>query len=143
MNKFIGLGNLTRDPELRYTPKGTVVCNVSIALNRKWKGEDGKERESVCFVECVLWGRTAEATAQYCKKGKRVLIEGRLDQQSWEDKDTHKQRSKIVVQVETIQFIGSAAESSDSSRQRVPADSGRQDSPTAADPGPEDDDVPF
>ena len=126
MNKFIGLGHLTRDPELRYTPTGTPVCNVGLALNRKWKSENGQEHEEVCFIDCVFWGRTAEVTAQYCRKGKKVLVEGRLRQQMWEDKNTHQQRSKIVVQVETVQFIGGDAG----------APRARVDSAAEAQPGP-------
>ena len=161
MNKFIGLGHLTRDPELRYTPTGTPLCNAGLALNRKWKSENGQEHEDVCFIDCVFWGRTAEVTAQYCRKGKKVLVEGRLRQQMWEDKNTHQQRSKIVVQVETVQFMDSAGASrartdSAAETQPEPPEGGTPNrtepstdmpaTPTAAAApaeAQEDDDVPF
>jgi single-strand DNA-binding protein len=149
MNKFIGLGNLTRDPELRFTPKGTAVCNVGLALNRKWRTESGEDREDVTFLDCTIWGATAEATAKYCKKGKRVLVEGRLAQQTWEDKETHKQRSKIIVQVEQIQFLGSpdsasASRPTEGGYRSTASPAGRAAPQQDAEPPPEDDDsVPF
>lgn len=142
MNKFIAVGNMTRDPELRYTPKGTAVCNFDIAINRTWKTDDGETHEAVTFINCQAWGRTAEATAQYCKKGKKVLIESRLDQQTWEDKETHKQRSKIVAVVETIQFLGSKESGDRPASDTAPAAS-RAGTGGGSDTAPEDDDVPF
>jgi single-strand DNA-binding protein len=150
MNKFIGLGNLTRDPELRFTPKGTAVCNVGLALNRKWRTESGEDREDVTFLDCTIWGATAEATSKYCKKGKRVLVEGRLAQQTWEDKETHKQRSKIIVQVEQIQFLGSpdsasASRPTEGGYRSTASPAGRAASqPSDSEPPPDSDDsVPF
>lgn len=107
LNKVILIGNLTRDPEVRYTPKGAVVCDTSIAVNRKWKDEAGKLNEEVTFVEIVIWGKTAEHVGQYLKKGSSACFEGRLQQESWEDKTTGQKRSKIKVVAEQVQFLSS------------------------------------
>jgi single-strand DNA-binding protein len=104
LNKtFIG-GNLTRDPELRYTPNGTAICKISIANNRSWKSESGEKKEEVTFVEATAFGRTAETIGQYFKKGRPILIEGRLKLDQWE-KDG-KKFSKLGVVVEGFQFCG-------------------------------------
>lgn len=100
------VGNLTRDPELRYTPGGVAVCDLSLAVNRKWKSGSGEQKEEVGFFEIVAWGKTAEVAAQYLKKGRPVLIGGRLQQDRWETEDGQK-RSKIKVVAEQIQFLGS------------------------------------
>ena len=100
------MGNITRDIELRYTPKGTAVADIGMACNRVRSGEDGQKIEEVTFVDVTLWGRTAELAHQYLGKGKPVFIEGRLQTDSWTDKETGKQRSKLKVVGETMQFIG-------------------------------------
>lgn len=104
-NKVIMAGNLTRDIELKYLPKGTAVGKGSLAVNRKWRTEDGEEKEEVAFVEFEVWGKTAENAQQYTAKGSNVQIEGRLKMETWEDKATGAKRSKLVVTVETMQFI--------------------------------------
>ncbi len=106
-NKIILIGNLTRDPEVRYTPKGAAVCDVSIAVNRKWRDEAGNSHEEVTFVEIVVWGKQAENCGQYLKKGSSACFEGRLQQESWEDKTTGQKRSKLRVVAETVQFLSS------------------------------------
>jgi single-strand DNA-binding protein len=106
-NKVIIAGNLTRDPELRYTPKGTAIAGISVAVNRKWKAESGELKEEVTFVDCTAFGRTAEVIAQYLKKGSPLLVEGRLRTESWEDKNTGQKRSKMSVVLETFQFLAS------------------------------------
>ena len=103
-NKAILLGNLTRDPEVRYTPNGNAVANFPIAVNRKYKhGEETKEE--VSFFDIVVFGKQAENCGQYISKGDSVLIEGRLQQQRWDDKDTGKKRSKIVVAAQFVNFM--------------------------------------
>ncbi len=99
-------GNLTRDPELRATPNGAQVANFSIAVNRTFKGSDGSQQDQVSFIECVAWGRAGETIAQYCKKGSGLLVSGRLEQRSWDDKNTGQKRSRTEVIVEDFSFIG-------------------------------------
>lgn len=98
-------GNLTRDPELRYTPKGTAVCKFGLAINRQWKDESGAKKEAVTFIDVQAWSGAAETIAQYCKKGRPLLVSGRLDVESWEDKETKKERSKVFVTLENFIFI--------------------------------------
>ncbi len=105
-NKVILLGNLTRDPEVRYTPKGTAVAELGMAVNRMFSGENGEKREETTFVDVTLWGRTAEIAGEYLKKGRPVFIEGRLQLDSWEDKTSGQKRSKLKVVGETMQLIG-------------------------------------
>lgn len=97
-NKVILAGNLCGDPEVRYTPKGTPVSRVSIAVNRSWKGEDGQTREEVTFVNCDAWGRTGEAMAQYLRKGSGVIIEGRLREEKWEKDGVKHRQLKVVIE---------------------------------------------
>src|SRR5438045_6250438 len=105
-NKVILLGNLTRDPEVRYTPKGSAVCDLGIAANRVYTTDSGEKREEVTFVDVTLWGRTAEVAGEYLKKGRPVLIEGRLQLDTWDDKQSGQKRSKLKVIGETLQLIG-------------------------------------
>lgn len=115
-NKVILMGNLTRDPETRTTGSGQSVTNFSLAVNRTWKGADGSNQEAVSYIDCVAWGKAGEIIAQYLGKGRAVLVSGRLDQQSWDDKETGKKRSKVEVVVEDFNFVdggGSRDESSD------------------------------
>lgn len=100
------MGNITRDIELRATPKGTSVADIGLACNRVRMGEDGQKIEEVTFVDVTLWGRQAELASQYLGKGKPVFIEGRLQTDSWTDKESGKQRSKLKVVGENMQFIG-------------------------------------
>src|SRR6266480_6144619 len=106
-NKVILAGNLTRDPELRYTPKGTAVARLGMAVNRTWKNETGETKEEVTFVDVDAWGRQAAVIAQYVKKGRPLLIEGRLKLDQWEDKNTHQKQSKLKVVLETFSFLDS------------------------------------
>ena len=106
-NKVILLGNLTRDPEVRYTPKGTAVAEVGLAINRFIPASDGGEkREETTFVDVTLWGRTAEIAGEYLKKGRPVLIEGRLQLDTWDDKTSGQKRSKLKVVGESMQLLG-------------------------------------
>lgn len=106
-NKVILMGNLTRDPETRTTPNGQSVTNFSLAVNRTWKGADGQTQEAVSYIDCVAWGRPGEVIAQYVSKGRALLVSGRLDQRSWEDKETGGKRSKVEVIVEDFNFVDS------------------------------------
>src|SRR5213075_3370983 len=106
-NKVILAGNLTRDPELRYTPTGTAIAKFGLAINRTWKTETGETKEEVTFVDIDAFGRQAEVISQYMKKGKPFLVEGRLRLDQWEDKTTHQKVSKLKVVLETFSFIDS------------------------------------
>jgi single-strand DNA-binding protein len=105
-NKVILLGNLTRDPEVRYTPKGSAVCDLGIAINRQYTLDSGEKREEVTFVDVVLWSRLAEIAGEYLKKGRPVFIEGRLQLDTWDDKQSGQKRSKLRVIGETMQLLG-------------------------------------
>src|SRR6516162_1213939 len=132
-NKVILAGNLTRDPELRYTPKGTAVARLGIACNRKWKSETGELKEEVTFVDVDAFGRQAETIGQYLKKGRPVLIEGRLKYDTWEDKQTNQKRSKLGVVLENFQFMDSnRGEGSGAGAPRPPASSASAPSKTSA-----------
>lgn len=107
LNKVYLMGRLTRDPELRYTPKGTAVADLGLATNRYRAGTEGGDRvEETTFVDVTLWGKSAELANQYLSKGKEVFIEGRLQLDSWEDKASGQKRSKLKVVGEVMQFIG-------------------------------------
>jgi len=105
-NKVFLMGNLTRDPQLRYTPSQMAVCDFGLAINRKWKAQDGQMKEEVCFVDCTAWSRTAENISKYMAKGRPLFVEGRLTYQTWEGKDGQK-RNKLFVTVDSFQFIDS------------------------------------
>lgn len=147
-NKVILLGNLTRDPEVRYTPKGTAVTELGMAVNRVYTAENGEKREETTFVDVTLWGRTAEIAGEYLKKGRPVFIEGRLQLDTWDDKQSGQKRSKLKVVGEGLQLIGSRPggggggggdeESSGGSRSSKPAPP-----PKAAPSAPDDDEIPF
>ena len=93
LNKVLLLGNVTRDPEVRYTPKGSAVCDLGVAVNRAYTTDSGEKREEVTFVDVTLWGRTAEVASEYLKKGRPVFIEGRLQMDTWDDKQTGQKRT--------------------------------------------------
>lgn len=104
-NKVILIGNLTRDPQLRYTPSQMAVCDLGLAVNRRWNSKDGQKREETTFVNCTAWGRQAETIQKYMSKGQPILIEGRLTFSQWDGPDG-KKRSKLEVTVEQFQFLG-------------------------------------
>lgn len=111
-NKVILCGNLTRDPEIKYTQGGTAVSEIGLAINRVWKDRNTNERkEEVTFVDVTLWGRTAEIAGDYLKKGAAALIEGRLQLDQWEDRETGQKRSKLKVVGEALQLLGSGGAS--------------------------------
>ena len=148
-NKVILLGNLTRDPEVRYTPKGTAVTDLGLAVNRTYTADNGEKREEVTFVDVTFWGRTAEVAGEYLKKGRPVFVEGRLQLDSWDDKQSGQKRTKLKVIGENMQMLGSPRgggsgsgggdeESSGGSRSSRPAPP-----PKAAPSAPDDDEIPF
>lgn len=105
-SKAIIAGNLTRDPELRNTPSGASVCSFSVAVNRVYRDASGEQKEDVSFIDCSAWGKLGEMISQYAKKGTGVLVSGRLDQRSWEDKNTGQKRSRVEIVVEDFNFTG-------------------------------------
>ena len=106
LNKVLLMGNLTRDPELRVTPKGTPICQFSLAINRTFKMESGETREEVIFVDIEAWGKQGETIAKYMTKGRPLYVEGRLRLDQWEDKNTKEKRSRMKVVLEQFQFLG-------------------------------------
>lgn len=111
MNQVVLIGRVTRDPELRHTPGGAAVAEISLAVNRTWFDKAANEkRESVSFVEITLWSRTAEIACEYLRKGSQCAIGGRLEQQSWEDRETGQKRSKLKVVGESLQLLGGKQE---------------------------------
>jgi len=107
-NKVLLIGNLTKDPELRYTPQGTAVANLRMAVNRKFKDKNQELKDEVCFITAVVWDKQAETCNQYLHKGSQLLVEGRLQSRSWED-NTGQKRNVIEVRAERVQFLGSPA----------------------------------
>lgn len=153
-NKVILIGNLTRDPELRYTPKGTAVTRIGLAVNRTWRDETGATKEEATFVDVDVFGRQAETLAQYMKKGRPLLIEGRLRLDTWEDKQTNQKRSRLGVVLESFQFLdyggrGTEENSATAPRHQTPppaanpSPAGSNSTPESAESAPEEDDVPF
>lgn len=144
-NKVILIGNLTRDPELRYTPNGKAVAKVSLAVNRVWTNEAGEKKEEVTFVDVDIFGRTAENVGQYMRKGRPLMIEGRLKLDQWDDKTTGQKRTRLGVVAETAQFLGGnegGAQSSERPRaaSKSAAPAGK---PVEGDGPHENDDAPF
>ena len=152
-NKVILMGNLTRDPELRYTPKGTAIAKIGLAVNRVWTTETGEKKEEVTFVDVDVFGRTAENVGQYMRKGSPMLIEGRLRLDQWDDKQTGQKRSRLGVVLETFQFLDSGNRGDGAGAGRPAASAPASTAAPASAPAPaadadapppvEDDDVPF
>jgi single-strand DNA-binding protein len=149
-NKVILLGNLTRDPEVRYTPKGTAVTELGMAVNRVYTAENGEKREETTFVDVTLWGRTAEIAGEYLKKGRPVFIEGRLQLDTWDDKQSGQKRSKLKVVGEGLQLLGGrpgaggggaggGGDDEAGSRSSRPAPPPKASAPSE----PDDDEIPF
>jgi single-strand DNA-binding protein len=149
-NKVILVGNLTRDPELRYTPKGLAIAKIGLAVNRTWKSETGESKEEVTFVDIDAFGKQAETIAQYLKKGSPLLMEGRLRLDQWDDKQTGQKRSRLGVVLEAFQFLGGGNRTeggAEAPRRPAAATTAPASAPAAAaEPEasePEQDDVPF
>ncbi|MSU62950.1 MAG: single-stranded DNA-binding protein [Pedosphaera sp.] len=153
-NKVILAGNLTRDPELSYTPKGMAICKFGLAINRNWTNEAGEKKEEATFVDIDAFGRQAEVVAQYMKKGRPFLVEGRLKLHQWDDKQTGQKRSRLGVVLESFSFIDSNTGEREAGVPSAPAQPRPRPaavpaSPAAAAPAegademPPEDDVPF
>jgi single-strand DNA-binding protein len=149
-NKVILVGNLTRDPDLRYTPKGTAIAKIGLAVNRNWTSEDGQKREEVTFVDVDAFGKQAEVIGQYLRKGRPVLVEGRLRLDQWDDKQTGQKRSKLGVVLESFSFLDSGKGGEGAIENPPPPARTSQGNVSAPPPAPasdipphEEDDVPF
>ncbi len=128
LNKVFLIGNLTRDPELKYTPSGAAVCKFGIASNEKFKDSEGNLKERPCFVDVDAWGKQAENANEYLKKGKLVMIEGKLEYQTWDAQDGTK-RSKLTVRADNIQYLS------------APSQNGQEQPQSDGDASPSD--IPF
>lgn len=142
-NKVILMGNLTRDPQLSYLPSKTAVVEFGLAINRKFKKQDGSQGEEVCYVDCQMFGKRAEVINKYLKKGNQLFVEGRLKFDSWQGQDGSK-RSKLRVFVENFEFMGGGQKSGGSSGGDGYSQQQSAPNPPAADVGySQDDDIPF
>jgi single-strand DNA-binding protein len=152
LNKVMLIGNVTRDPEVKYTPKGTAVAEVGLAINRVYTPDGGEKREETTFVDITFWGRQAEIVGEYAKKGTPIYVEGRLQLDTWDDKTSGQKRSKLRVVGEQLQLLGGRQ----GGGQRSGGDyDGGQDAPPprpsrpaqpqrpAPPAEPDDDDIPF
>ena len=154
-NKVYLMGNLTRDPEMRVTPKGTAICQFGLAISRSWKDESGQTREETAFVDIEAWGKQGEVIAKYCGKGRPLFVEGRLAKfDQWEDKTSGQKRSKLKVVLENFQFIGgrgdgapgagpASGEPGEGGQGEPPASRGPARPPAAPPKEAVDEDVPF
>jgi single-strand DNA-binding protein len=145
LNKFLGMGNLTRNPELKYTPGGVAVLNMSMAMNSSFKTKAGEAKEETCFLEVVCFDRRAEVCAEYLHKGSRIFVEGRLQFDRWEDKDGNS-RSKLVLRAMDVQFLDSKADREDQPAPRegaAPAGNMPTSDPKPPPADQYDDDIPF
>ncbi len=140
LNKVIIIGRFTKDPELRYTQGGTSICSFSVANNRTYVSA-GEKKEQVSFFNCVAWAKTGEVIAEYCKKGQRIGIEGRLQQRSWDDQEGNK-RQTVEIVVDNFQFLSGPRESGGNSQPDVPASSSQEPASNADNPF-SDEDIPF
>jgi single-strand DNA-binding protein len=152
LNRVLLIGNLTRDPEVRYTSTGTAVTEIGIAVNRAWTDENGTKRDEATFVDVTLWARQAEVAQEYLVKGRQVLIEGRLKLDSWTDQQSGQKRSKLRVVAENMQMLGGRADTEGASspptgqRQsapKQPAPPPQRPAPKEPEPETEPDDIPF
>ena len=140
-NRVLLMGNLTRNPELRYTPSGTAVSDLGLAVNENFKNKAGETVEQTCFVDVVVWGRQAETAAEYLQKGSSVFVEGRLQLDQWENQQGEK-RSKLRVRADRVQFLNGPNKGTE----QIASKPSEASAPTVAAPDPEvedDDDVPF
>lgn len=132
-NKVTFMGHLARDPELRYTPQGVAVCDLTLAANRRFTKKDGEKGEEVVFVDVTIWNHLAETCAEYLKKGRCALVSGRLTQDRWEDPNTGQKRSKLRIVAEEVTFVGSGSKDEEPAGEATPA----QEDPTQETPAPD------
>ena len=142
-NKVILVGHLTRDPETKYTPNGTCVAKLGLAVNRVWRNQEGQQQEEATFIDVDVFGRTAENVGQYLRKGRQILIEGRLKLDQWDDRNTGQKRSKLKVVADTVQFLGGGEGKTEDRRPEITDRHAVPPKPSEMDAPPEDDDVPF
>jgi len=140
-NRVMLIGRLTRDPELKYIQSGSAVANFSIANNKIYMTNNGEKKEDVSYFDCTAWGKMAETLVEYCQKGRRIAVEGRLQQRRWEDQEGNK-RSKIEIVAENIQFLDGKS-SADSIGNDSGADNSQPVGSTAGDNPFSDDNIPF
>jgi single-strand DNA-binding protein len=139
LNRVTIIGRLTRDPELKYIQSGSAVANFSIATNRNYTTNSGEKKEEVSYFDCIAWGKMGEILTEYCHKGSRIAVEGRLQQRRWEDKENNK-KSKIEIVADNIQFLDSKANSDkavSSASAEAPQQAGTNENPFS------DDNIPF
>lgn len=154
LNRVFLIGNLTRDPEVRHTPKGTAVGDLGLAINMSYRTAEGQDKEEVCYVDVVVWGKQAEVCKDYLSKGSPVFVEGRLQLDQWESQG--EKRSRLRVRAERVQFLGRGGGSGERRSYHAERESGSssrhaEDSPPSraresedyADHGPAEDDIPF
>ncbi len=139
-NRVILLGNLTRDPQIRFTPSQTPVADFGIATNRRWRGQDGQERTETCFVDCTMFGKRAEVIGKFFHKGTPIFIEGRLTFESWQGQDGTK-RSKLKITVENFEFVGAGGGEGRGGNARGAEAPGPEDELSGPDAG--GDEIPF
>src|SRR5213593_4506518 len=154
-NRIILMGNLTRDPVLRYLPNQTAVVDIGLAVNHKYRTAAGEDREEVMFIDCTAFGKQAEVINQYCQKGRPLLVEGRLKLDTWDDKQTGQKRSKHKVVMESFSFIDSKGDGGENATNPLPprpaaapasppaSGNAPAGAPEESGPPPGDDDVPF
>lgn len=151
-SKAILAGNVTRDPEMRATPSGAQACNFTVAVNRVFRGGDGNQQEQTSFIDCVAWGRMGETISQYVKKGSGIIVSGRIEQRSWEDKTSGQRRSRTEIIVDDFSFVGSEGGGSRGASTKKAADAPAADDAGVDDIAPDDvpeddainlDDIPF
>jgi single-strand DNA-binding protein len=142
LNEVRLMGNITRDIELKYTPKGTAVAAFGLAINRSWKDDSGTKHEETTFVDVEMFGRMAEIVGEYCKKGSPIYIGGRLKMDQWEDKTTGQKRSRLKIIGETLQLLGGKPQSSEGTSRRTEAPA-EQPKPRPMPTSDYDDSVPF
>ena len=141
LNRVLLIGNLTKDPELRYTPSGTPVANLRLAVNSSFKGQDGQRKEETCFVTIVVWSKQAELCNQYLKKGRSIFVEGRLLYRSWEAEG--KPRSTMEVRADRVQFLGGPGAPGAARDEAVAAPRAEEPEAEAVPETGQDADVPF
>jgi single-strand DNA-binding protein len=140
-NRVLLMGNLTRNPEIRYTPSGTAVADIGLAINETFKNKAGEMVEQTCFVDVVVWGRQAETSTEYLQKGSPVFVEGRLQLDQWENQQGEK-RSKLRVRADRVQFLGAPGKGTEISAAPAASAPSAEPSPLAS-PAEDDEDVPF
>ncbi len=149
LNKVMLIGNVTRDPEIKYTPKGSAVADVGLAINRTYTNQGGEKVEEVTYVDVELWGRLAEIANEYAKKGRSIFVEGRLRIDSWEDKQSGQKRNRLKVVGEGMQLLGSRPGGSsggggaDFEGETASSKPSRSAATRPAQAEPADDDIPF